>query len=128
MPIITWLLTLAFPAKKWLRSINFPIMFSAGASVLPATAVTFWSWFVTGVFFHFVLSKRFGDEWMEKGFLLSAALESGCAIAGLLLSATLQLGGVYGISWWGMDLDDHCPLAHCPTTPGIEVDGCPTLY
>ncbi|KAK1316225.1 Oligopeptide transporter 1 [Acorus calamus] len=25
-----------------------------------------------------------------------------------------------GIAWWGKELDDHCPLAICPTAPGIR--------
>ncbi|KAH7677425.1 Oligopeptide transporter OPT protein [Dioscorea alata] len=127
MPVIVWLLTRMFPARKWIRLVNFPIIFSAGAKLLPATAVNYWSWFATGILFHCVVLRKFGVEWIEKGFLLSVALDIGSVIAGLVLSVTLQLGGVYGLNWWGLDLDDHCPLAVCPTIPGVSVDGCPNL-
>ncbi|KAJ0979056.1 hypothetical protein J5N97_014530 [Dioscorea zingiberensis] len=128
MPIIVWLLSRAFPAKRWIRSINFPVLFTASASILPATAVNFWSWCAAGVLFHVVVLRRFGNEWIDKGYLLSAALDAGSIIAGFVISASLQLpAGVYGLSWWGLDFDDHCPLASCPTVPDVNVPGCPTI-
>uniref|UniRef100_A0A166H0U4 Uncharacterized protein n=1 Tax=Daucus carota subsp. sativus TaxID=79200 RepID=A0A166H0U4_DAUCS len=30
------------------------------------------------------------------------------------------------LKWWGTELD-HCPLATCPTAPGISVPGCPVF-
>ncbi|KAI5439928.1 Oligopeptide transporter 3 [Lathyrus oleraceus] len=32
----------------------------------------------------------------------------------------------HSLRWWGTELD-HCPLATCPTAPGIVVDGCPVF-
>ncbi|KAJ0979030.1 hypothetical protein J5N97_014504 [Dioscorea zingiberensis] len=81
-----------------------------------------------GVLFHVVVLRRFGNEWIDKGYLLSAALDAGSIIAGFVISASLQLpAGVYGLSWWGLDFDDHCPLASCPTVPDVNVPGCPTI-
>jgi hypothetical protein len=37
----------------------------------------------------------------------------------------LQSRGVNGVDWWGLQVDDHCALARCPTAPGVRVPGCP---
>ncbi|XP_065012205.1 beta-hexosaminidase 3-like isoform X3 [Musa acuminata AAA Group] len=37
------------------------------------------------------------------------------------------LSGIYGLDWWGLEMDDHCPLAHYPTAPGVVVEGCPVF-
>ncbi|KAL6002860.1 hypothetical protein ACLOJK_023082 [Asimina triloba] len=44
---------------------------------------------------------------------------------GVLCYLALQEDGINGVKWWGMDVEDHCPLGHCPTAKGIVVDGCP---
>ncbi|KAJ0979019.1 hypothetical protein J5N97_014493 [Dioscorea zingiberensis] len=93
-----------------------------------ANYFNFWSWCAAGVLFHVVVLRRFGNEWIDKGYLLSAALDAGSIIAGFVISASLQLpAGVYGLSWWGLDFDDHCPLASCPTIPDVNVPRCPTI-
>jgi hypothetical protein len=44
---------------------------------------------------------------------------------GVLIFFALQNAG-HNLKWWGTELD-HCPLATCPTAPGIMVDGCPVF-
>ncbi|KAJ6740468.1 hypothetical protein OIU79_000567 [Salix purpurea] len=31
-----------------------------------------------------------------------------------------------GLEWWGSE-SEGCPLASCPTAPGVFAKGCPTL-
>ncbi|KAL3614821.1 hypothetical protein CASFOL_040482 [Castilleja foliolosa] len=45
------------------------------------------------------------------------------------LVGTMVASSVYfGTAWWGLDTDDHCPLATCPTDPGVVVKGCPVMH
>jgi hypothetical protein len=46
---------------------------------------------------------------------------------GLLLYFSLQTYDILGPAWWGLEGDDHCPLAKCPTAPGIFAKGCPVF-
>ncbi|KAG6384295.1 hypothetical protein SASPL_155901 [Salvia splendens] len=48
----------------------------------------------------------------------------GIAFMAVVIYFTLQSYEV-SISWWGLDVDDNCPLATCPTAPGVVVKGCP---
>ncbi|KAF2288778.1 hypothetical protein GH714_013078 [Hevea brasiliensis] len=59
--------------------------------------------------------------------ILSAGLDAGVAFLAILCYFTLQLKNINGPEWWGLQLDDHCPLAKCPTAPGVVAEGCPVL-
>lgn len=63
--------------------------------------------------------------WMRYNYVLSAALDAGLAFMGVLLYFALQLESK-SINWWGVNLDN-CPLATCPTAPGIVKAGCPVF-
>jgi hypothetical protein len=54
-------------------------------------------------------------------------LDSGIAFMGMLLYFSLQTYDSFGPTWWGLDVDDHCPLAKCPTAPGVVTKGCPVF-
>ena len=59
--------------------------------------------------------------------MLSAGLDAGVAFMAILTYFTLQANNINGPQWWGLENDDHCHLAICPTAPGIKVDGCPVF-
>ncbi|KAK6133045.1 hypothetical protein DH2020_033200 [Rehmannia glutinosa] len=63
--------------------------------------------------------------WARHAYVMAAALNAGIAFLGVLLYFTLQSRDIVGPNWWGLDADDHCPLATCPTAPGVVVKGCP---
>ncbi|KAK1273794.1 Oligopeptide transporter 5 [Acorus gramineus] len=124
--IIVWFLARRFPDKKWIKLINIPIILSGAIGIPPSTAVNYWSWFTVGILFNYVVYRRYKGWWAKYNYVLSNALDAGCAFMALLITAMLQLpSGLYGIDWWGLDTGDHCPLASCPTAPGVVVDGCP---
>ncbi|KAK9941178.1 hypothetical protein M0R45_017797 [Rubus argutus] len=104
--IPVWLLSRKFPNVKWIKLINMPIILGATAPMPPARAVHYLMW---------------------HNYILSAALDAGVAFTAVLVYFTLQGRDIQGPKWWGQDSTDHCPLAKCPTAPGIEIKGCPVL-
>ncbi|XP_058068223.1 oligopeptide transporter 5-like [Magnolia sinica] len=127
-PVVVWIMTLVFPTKKWIRLINVPTILLTATYMPPVSALHFWSWFPVVIFFNYVVYRKYKGWWAKYNYILSAALDSGTAFMALFTSFTLQSEGVYGLDWWGLPLDDHCPLAKCPTAPGIQVDGCPVFH
>ncbi|XP_077215823.1 oligopeptide transporter 1-like isoform X2 [Tasmannia lanceolata] len=127
-PAMVWKLSRVFPEKKWIKLINVPIIISATSQMPPTTAVNYLCWGAVGLFFNAVVYRKFKGWWAERNYILSIGLEAGSAISALVLYFALQVKEINGIHWWGLELDDHCPLAHCPTAPGVEVEGCPSFH
>ncbi|OMP03215.1 Tetrapeptide transporter, OPT1/isp4 [Corchorus olitorius] len=125
-PVFVWLSSLKFPEKKWIKLIHMPIII-AGASGLPqAKAVHYICWGIVGIFFNWYVYKRYKGWWARHTYVMSAALDAGVAFMGVLIFFFLQsFSNTFGPDWWGLDTDDYCPLADCPTTPGIIFQGCP---
>jgi OPT family oligopeptide transporter len=126
-PFPVWLLSHKYPNHKWIKLINMPIIFGATMSMPPARAVNYLTWGVVGIFFNFYVYKRYKSWWARHNYILSAGLDAGVAFLGILIYFTLQSYNINGPNWWGLDMDDHCPLATCPTAPGVEIEGCPVL-
>ncbi|KAM4112605.1 hypothetical protein ACJW30_05G152900 [Castanea mollissima] len=104
-PLLVW----------WITLINMPIIIGGLGGMPPARAVNYLCWGAVGIFFNFFVHN----------YILSAGLDAGVAFMAILCYFTFQIREINGIRWWGLDLDDHCPLESCPTAPGIEVEGSP---
>ncbi|PIM98023.1 Sexual differentiation process protein ISP4 [Handroanthus impetiginosus] len=126
-PIPVYLLARKYPEKKWIQLINVPLILGATMSMPPARAVNYIMWGIAGIFFNIYVYRVHKKWWARHAYVLAAALNAGIAFMGVLLYFALQSYDVAGPSWWGLDADDHCPLATCPTAPGVEVKGCPVL-
>ncbi|XP_065862709.1 oligopeptide transporter 1-like [Euphorbia lathyris] len=124
-PIPVWLLSRKFPEKKWIRLINMPVFLAATSSMPPARAVHFLTWGVVGIFFNFYVYRKHKGWWGRHTYILSAGLDAGLAFMAIFLFFSLQAQDIYGPQWWGLDSTDHCPLAKCPTQPGVNATGCP---
>ncbi|KAL3504978.1 hypothetical protein ACH5RR_034819 [Cinchona calisaya] len=122
-PILVWLIYKTFPSQKWIRLINFPVIFGSTGNMPPATSLNFNSWIFVGTIFNFFVYRYKKKWWQRYNYVLSAALDAGLAFMGVLLYFCLQYEGI-SISWWGTE-GEHCDLATCPTAKGIQVDGCP---
>ncbi|EXB29550.1 Oligopeptide transporter 3 [Morus notabilis] len=83
------------------------------------------SWLITGTIFNYFVFRYHKRWWQKYNYVLSAALDAGTAFMAVLLFFALQNENK-NLKWWGTSLD-HCPLATCPTAPGIKVDGCPVF-
>ncbi|KAI3745328.1 hypothetical protein L1987_58439 [Smallanthus sonchifolius] len=126
-PLPVWFLSRRFPERKWIRLINMPILISGPGGMPPTRAVNYNMWFAVGIFFNFVVYKKFKGWWARHNYILSAGLDAGVAFMAILCYFMLQIKDINGPQWWGMEIDDHCPLAGCPTAPGIKVAGCPVV-
>ncbi|BAT85289.1 hypothetical protein LR48_Vigan03g218100 [Vigna angularis] len=125
-PIPVWLLSRKFPNHKWIELINFPIIAAGASNIPPARSVNYITWGIVGIFFNFYVYRKFKAWWVRHTYILSAALDAGVAFMSVILYFTLQSNGIFGPVWWGLDAD-HCPLAKCPTAPGVYAEGCPLL-
>ncbi|GFP80509.1 oligopeptide transporter 3 [Phtheirospermum japonicum] len=120
-----WILSKIFPDKKWIALINIPVISYGFAGMPPATPTNIASWIITGTIFNYFVFKYRKTWWQRYNYVLSAALDAGTAFMGVLLFFALQNNGK-DVKWWGSE-PDHCPLATCPTAPGIVVAGCPVF-
>ncbi|KAH7545404.1 oligopeptide transporter 1 [Ziziphus jujuba] len=127
-PLPVWILCKKFPQQKYLRLIHIPIILSGAGSMIPARSVNFLCWGAVGLFFNLIVYGRYKGWWARHNYILSAGLDAGVAFMAILCYFTLQVRDIDGIRWWGLEVDDHCPLASCPTAPGIEVQGCPVFH
>ncbi|GMN59110.1 hypothetical protein TIFTF001_028196 [Ficus carica] len=126
-PVPFWYLSRKFPDKKWIKYINMPIFFAATGSMPPARSVNYITWGAVGIYFNFYVYNKYKGWWAKHNYILSAALDAGLAFLAILLYFALQSKEIWGPNWWGLATSDHCPLAACPTAPGIVAKGCPVL-
>ncbi|KAK7860068.1 oligopeptide transporter 3 [Quercus suber] len=125
LPVPVWVLSKIYPDKKWIPLINIPVISYGFAGMPPATPTNIASWLITGTIFNYFVFKYHKVWWQKYNYVLSAALDAGTAFMGVLLFFALQNEGK-NLKWWGTE-PDHCPLASCPTAPGIVVEGCPVF-
>lgn len=102
-----------------------PIILGATGNMPPARAVNYITWGAVGIFFNVFVYRKYKAWWARHNYILSAALDAGVAFMAVLLYFTLQNKDIFGPNWWGLSSDDHCPLATCPTAPGVVAEGCP---
>ncbi|XP_034898206.1 oligopeptide transporter 3 [Populus alba] len=125
LPVPFWVLSKMFPEKKWIALINIPVISYGFAGMPPATPTNIASWLITGTIFNYFVFRYRKRWWQKYTYVLSAALDAGTAFMGVLLFFAVQ-NTDKKLSWWGAELD-HCPLATCPSAPGIVVKGCPVF-
>ncbi|XP_042421311.1 oligopeptide transporter 7-like [Zingiber officinale] len=121
-PLLVWFAHRAFPDKEWIRLINMPILIGATGNMPPATAVNYTTWILVGFLSGFVVYRYRRDWWKRHNYVLSGALDAGLAFMAVLIYLCLELENV-SLRWWANELDG-CPLASCPTAPGVVVQGC----
>ncbi|KAJ9672445.1 hypothetical protein PVL29_025883 [Vitis rotundifolia] len=126
-PVPVWLLSRKFPNQKWIKLIHMPIIIGATGIMPPARAVNYVMWGAVGLFFNLYVYRRYRQWWAKYTYVLSAALDAGVALMGIIIFFALQSKGIFGVGWWGLAADDHCPLASCPTAPGMVAEGCPAI-
>lgn len=124
-PLPAYFLSRKYPEKKWIQMINVPLILGGTASMPPARSMNYIMWGGVGLYFNIYVYRVHKKWWARYAYVMSAGLTAGIAFMAVLVYFMLQASNVPGPDWWGMDTDDHCPLATCPTAPGIVVEGCP---
>ncbi|KAK4352284.1 hypothetical protein RND71_027802 [Anisodus tanguticus] len=89
----------------------------------PATSLNFNSWIIVRTVFSFIIFRYRKKWWQRYNYVLSAALDAGVALMGVVLFFCITLWNV-NFSCWGTG-GEYCDLASCPTGKGISFDGCP---
>lgn len=125
-PLPVYLLSRKYPEKKWITLINMPLILGGTSNMPPARSLSYLLWGTVGIFFNVYIYRKYKKWWAKHTYVLAAALDAGIAFMGILLYMALQ-SKIPGPNWWGLDVDDHCPLATCPTAPGVVVEGCPVF-
>ncbi|KAJ0045626.1 hypothetical protein Pint_03799 [Pistacia integerrima] len=95
-PVPVWYFSRKFPEKKWIKLINFPIIFGGTGYMPPARAVHYLSWGAVGIFFNYYLFRRHkrksGPDWW------GAPSNDHCPLAKCPTAAGIEVKG--------------CPLLH----------------
>jgi len=122
LPVPFWFLTRRWP-DSWVRHINVPIMLAGLVWIPPATGINYSSWFLVGFIFQFWM-RRYRFRWWSKfNFVLSAGLDVGTVISGIVIFLALQLpkGGALQLNWWGntvyTETDDYYGVSYLEVPP-----------
>ncbi|KAJ2892508.1 hypothetical protein IWW38_003198 [Coemansia aciculifera] len=107
LPVPVWYLQRRYPTSAW-QYVNVPVAISIAGAMPPMPAASIVNWFIGCFVFNYLLHKYRNTWWQRYAFSLSAGLDSGLAISGivqfgLFTKATMP-------AWWGSDTN-HCKLA-----------------
>ncbi|KAH7928158.1 small oligopeptide transporter [Leucogyrophana mollusca] len=106
LPIIPWFLARRYP-KTIFKYVNIPVILSGTGFIPPATAENYIPWAIFGFIFQHVIRRRHFSWWAKYNYVLSAALDSGVAVAIVLIFFCLEYprNGTIGqgafAGWWG---------------------------
>lgn len=110
-PVVTVLVYLIYRRypNSWVRYINVPIFFNAAGNIPPANTTQYSLWFIFGFLFNYFIRKRAFAWWKRYNYLLQSAMDTGTAIATIVIFFALSYHNVK-LEWWGntvgSDTDD----------------------
>jgi hypothetical protein len=94
LPVPVWLLSRAFPEKKWIALINIPVISYGFAGMPPATPTNIATWLVTGTIFNYFVFRYRKGWWQKYNYVLSAAERSwGCSSSSRSRTPTTSSSG-----------------------------------
>ncbi|CAG8973878.1 hypothetical protein HYALB_00003656 [Hymenoscyphus albidus] len=97
--VLVWLVYRRYP-HTWVRYINVPIFFNAAGLIPPATTTQYSLWFIFGYLFNYLIRRRKFDWWKRYNYLLQAAMDTGTALATVLIFFALSYNNIE-FNWWG---------------------------
>lgn len=100
LPVVFYLLARQFP-KSPARYLNAPVMLGATGFIPPATPLIYLTWGIVGFIFNKWIRSTKRGWWMVYNYVTSAALDSGLAIATIIIFFALLLPQVDPPNWWG---------------------------
>ncbi|GAA5800218.1 OPT family small oligopeptide transporter [Helicostylum pulchrum] len=115
LPIPFYFLSKKYP-NSWFKYIHIPLIFNATGMMPPAVPLNFSMWCALGFISMFWLRRYRHEWWVKYNYITSAAFDSGCAIAALIIFGVVQ-GSDFTPVWWGNggmgenETFDNCPLA-----------------
>ncbi|KAI0739693.1 OPT oligopeptide transporter [Daedaleopsis nitida] len=106
LPCISYAISLKWP-NSIIKYVNFPVIFSGIGYIPPASALNYVPWTIVAFIFNYVIRRRHFSWWTKYNYILSAGLDSGVAIAAILIFFMVQYpkDGKIGANtlavWWG---------------------------
>ncbi|KAK6905031.1 OPT family small oligopeptide transporter [Kwoniella mangroviensis CBS 8507] len=97
--VLVWSLYRRYP-NSWIKYINVPIFFNAAGNIPPATTTQYSLWFIFGFIFNYLIRKRAFDWWKRYNYLTQAAMDTGTALATIIIFFALSYNGIK-LVWWG---------------------------
>ncbi|CAO3564077.1 unnamed protein product [Mortierella alpina] len=108
IPIPFYIFSRRYPGTI-IDRIHTPVILTSTGIMPPARPYQYANWLVVGFLFQF-WAKRYRRDWYHRfNYVLSAALDSGVALAALLIFFTLQMRNIEFPAWWGTNMNN-CPL------------------
>ncbi|EEB06617.1 glutathione transporter Pgt1 [Schizosaccharomyces japonicus yFS275] len=98
-PFLTYALRKRFP-KSWLGKLNAPVFFTGPGNIPPATGINYSSWAIVGFIFNYVIRRRAFAWWRRYNYVLAAAMDSGVAVATVIIFLCVTYPGGT-LKWWG---------------------------
>ncbi|KAJ5200127.1 Oligopeptide transporter OPT superfamily [Penicillium cf. griseofulvum] len=119
-PVVTVLVYLIYRRypNSWVRYINVPIFFNAAGNIPPANTTQYSLWFIIGFLFNYLIRKRAFDWWKRYNYLLQAAMDTGTAIATIIIFFALGYHAIT-FNWWGNTVGSNTADAH--SVPWLKV-------
>ncbi|PIA16119.1 OPT superfamily oligopeptide transporter [Coemansia reversa NRRL 1564] len=108
LPLPFWLLKKKYPHSIW-RYVNIPIALTYVGYMPNAPTHDFVMFTLFCFIFNYVILKYRSEWWHKYNFAVTAALDTGLAISGIIGYFVLQ--SVH-VEWWGTQ--NHCPLSKDP--------------
>ncbi|KAK8034129.1 hypothetical protein PG993_009124 [Apiospora rasikravindrae] len=101
LPPLTWLLWKK-TGNEFVRKINWPLIFVGTYNVPPATGINYSSWYIVNLIFNKLIYRRFRAWWTKYNYVMAAALDTGLALAGIVIFFAVTYGpNVQFPDWWG---------------------------
>lgn len=100
MPVVTWA-AWKYTKKDWLKKVNWPLIFVGTYNVPPATGINYSSWAVVNYIFNHWIKRKFFAWWTKYNYVLAAALDTGTALAGIVIFFCVTYPGAVFPDWWG---------------------------
>ncbi|RMY82414.1 hypothetical protein D0862_12025 [Hortaea werneckii] len=100
IPIITWA-AWKYTGRDFFRHINWPLVFVGTYNVPPATGRFPISWALTNLIFNYWIKNRFFPWWAKYNYIVAAAVDTGTALAGIIIFFAISYPGYSFPDWWG---------------------------
>ncbi|KAH6879423.1 OPT oligopeptide transporter protein-domain-containing protein [Thelonectria olida] len=111
-PIIYYYATRKLPRTHWLTKIHPVVIFSGGHTWSPYNLAYMWPAVVPGWLSWVVVRKRYLAFWSKYNYVLSAAFQTGVALAAVVIFFAVSYHGA-DIDWIGNNADQGCEAEAC---------------
>ncbi|KAM0559792.1 hypothetical protein ACHAPJ_003739 [Fusarium lateritium] len=111
-PVIYYYATRHLPKTHWLTQIHPVVIFSGGHIWSPYNLAYVWPAVIPGWISWVVIRKRYLSFWAKYNYVLSAAWQTGVALAALVIFFAVSYHGA-SINWIGNNADTGCEAEVC---------------